>query len=80
MKPGDNINHENAYLVHVLTFSSVNLPKNHLYSEVNIKGAQEGSAIPRPGPSLPLRPSPISAYGPLRPELAGQVHIHENIL
>ncbi len=80
MKPGDNIKHENAYLVHILTFSSVNLPQNHLYSEVNIKGAQEGSATPRPGPSLPLRPPPRSAHGPLRPELAGQVNIHENIL
>ncbi|XP_058608499.1 SH2 domain-containing protein 2A-like, partial [Onychostoma macrolepis] len=50
----------------------VNLPKNHLYSEVNIKGAQEGFAIPRPGPSLPLRPPPRSAHGPLRPEVAGQ--------
>ncbi|RXN05420.1 SH2 domain-containing 2A-like protein [Labeo rohita] len=50
----------------------VNLPKNHLYSEVNIRGAQEGLAVPRPGPSLPLRPPPRSAHGPLRPELTGQ--------
>uniref|UniRef100_A0A671M7I5 Si:ch73-109i22.2 n=1 Tax=Sinocyclocheilus anshuiensis TaxID=1608454 RepID=A0A671M7I5_9TELE len=46
--------------------------QNHLYSEVNIKGAQEGYAVPRPGPSLPLRPPPRSAHGPLRPELNGQ--------
>uniref|UniRef100_A0A8C1G9Y2 Si:ch73-109i22.2 n=2 Tax=Cyprinus carpio TaxID=7962 RepID=A0A8C1G9Y2_CYPCA len=50
----------------------VNLPKNHLYSEVNIKGAQEAYAVPRPVPSLPLRPPPRSAHGPLRPELTGQ--------
>ncbi|XP_016106297.1 uncharacterized protein [Sinocyclocheilus grahami] len=50
----------------------VNLPKNHLYSEVNIRGAQDSFAVPRPGPSLPLRPPPRSAHGPLRPELSGQ--------
>ncbi|XP_073677886.1 uncharacterized protein [Garra rufa] len=50
----------------------VNVPKNHLYSEVNIRGAQESFAVPRPGPSLPLRPPPRSAHGPLRPELTGQ--------
>uniref|UniRef100_A0A673G3B1 Si:ch73-109i22.2 n=1 Tax=Sinocyclocheilus rhinocerous TaxID=307959 RepID=A0A673G3B1_9TELE len=37
--------------------------QNHLYSEVNIKGAQEGYAVPRPGPSLPLRPPPRSSFG-----------------
>ncbi|ROL45820.1 SH2 domain-containing protein 2A [Anabarilius grahami] len=51
---------------------AANLPNNHLYSEVNIKGAQEGSAVPRPGPSLPLRPPPRSPHGPLRPEVTGQ--------
>uniref|UniRef100_A0A8C1SV66 Si:ch73-109i22.2 n=1 Tax=Cyprinus carpio TaxID=7962 RepID=A0A8C1SV66_CYPCA len=50
----------------------VNLPKNHLYSEVNIRGAQDGFAVPRPGPSLHLRPPPRSAHGPMRPELSGQ--------
>ncbi|XP_026145821.1 uncharacterized protein LOC113120125 isoform X1 [Carassius auratus] len=50
----------------------VNLPRNHLYSEVNIRGAQDGFAVPRPEPSLPLRPPPRSAYGPMQPELRGQ--------
>ncbi|XP_698916.2 uncharacterized protein si:ch73-109i22.2 [Danio rerio] len=51
---------------------AVNLLKNHEYSEVNIKGAQEGNAVPRPGPSLPLRPPPRSTHGPLRPEITAQ--------
>ncbi|KAK7139240.1 hypothetical protein R3I93_016391 [Phoxinus phoxinus] len=50
----------------------VNLPNNHLYSEVNIKGAQGGGAVPRPGPSLPLKPPPRSPHGALRPEITGQ--------
>lgn len=64
----------------VLILSSENLPNNHLYSEVNIKGAQEGSAVPRPGPSLPLRPPPRSPHGPLRPEITGQVNIHMHVM
>ncbi|XP_051519703.1 uncharacterized protein LOC127421028 isoform X2 [Myxocyprinus asiaticus] len=49
------------------------LPKHHLYTEVNIKGAQDGHSVSsRPGSSLPLRPPPRSALGPLRPESARQ--------
>ncbi|XP_067282211.1 SH2 domain-containing protein 2A [Pseudorasbora parva] len=50
----------------------LNLPNNHLYSEVNIKGAQEGCTVPQPGPSLPLRPPLRFSHGPLRPENTGQ--------
>ncbi|XP_052389419.1 uncharacterized protein LOC127935522 [Carassius gibelio] len=52
--------------------AAVDEVNHHLYSEVNIKGAQEGYAVPRPGPSLPLRPPPRSVHAPLRPELTGQ--------
>uniref|UniRef100_A0A671T469 Uncharacterized LOC107667791 n=1 Tax=Sinocyclocheilus anshuiensis TaxID=1608454 RepID=A0A671T469_9TELE len=59
----------------------VNLPKNHLYSEVNIRGAQDGFAVPRPGPSLPLRPPPRSSFGvsPLmtQPQHSGFHHSEE---
>ncbi|XP_051527850.1 SH2 domain-containing protein 2A isoform X2 [Myxocyprinus asiaticus] len=48
-------------------------PKHHLYSEVNIRGAQDGHSVsPRPRHILPLRPPPRPALGPLRPESAGQ--------
>ncbi|TRY58740.1 hypothetical protein DNTS_034566 [Danionella cerebrum] len=37
--------------------------QNHVYSEVNIKGAKDDLGVPRPGPSLPLRPPPRFAHG-----------------
>uniref|UniRef100_A0A671T0T3 Uncharacterized LOC107667791 n=1 Tax=Sinocyclocheilus anshuiensis TaxID=1608454 RepID=A0A671T0T3_9TELE len=55
--------------------------QNHLYSEVNIRGAQDGFAVPRPGPSLPLRPPPRSSFGvsPLmtQPQHSGFHHSEE---
>nr|XP_055075505.1 SH2 domain-containing protein 2A isoform X1 [Misgurnus anguillicaudatus] len=44
------------------------LPNNHLYSEVNIRGALPS----RPTPSLPLRPPPRSVQASLRTESTGQ--------
>lgn len=55
------------------TGNAVELPRHHVYSEVNIKGAQESNAVSsRPTPSLPLRPPPRSANAALRAESSGQ--------
>ncbi|XP_057210720.1 SH2 domain-containing protein 2A [Triplophysa rosa] len=55
------------------TGNAVELPRHHVYSEVNIRGAQESNAVSsRPTPSLPLRPPPRSAHAALRTESSGQ--------
>ncbi|KAA0710202.1 SH2 domain-containing protein 2A [Triplophysa tibetana] len=55
------------------TGNAVELPRNHVYSEVNIRGAQESHSVSsRPTPSLPLRPPPRSVHAALRAEGSGQ--------